>query len=93
MNPHEIAPLGVTVHEAQDEEITQLHEAEHIKLQESIQQRNLRLRELENDQVWLRKKIILKAQRSKGWKTRSREHVSSINQGWQGKVQVIILMN
>jgi len=59
MNPHIITTKGVTVREAQDEEITQLCEAEHIRLQGDIQQGNLRLRELEKDWVQLRKKIIL----------------------------------
>lgn len=47
MNPHIIAPAGATVHEAWDEEITQLCEVEHIRLQEAIWQGNLRLRKLE----------------------------------------------
>jgi len=47
-NPHVIL-IGVTVHETQDDEITQLHKVEHIRLQESIRQGNLQLRELEKD--------------------------------------------
>ena len=59
MNPHIISPIGATVHETHDEEITQLCEVEHIRLQEAIWQGNLRLCKLEKDQVWLRKKRIL----------------------------------
>lgn len=33
MNPHVIELTSVTMHEAQDEEITQLHEVDHIMLQ------------------------------------------------------------
>ena len=36
MNPHEITPTGVTVRKAQDKEITQLREAEYLRVQEAI---------------------------------------------------------
>ena len=36
MNPHVIALVGAIVHETHDEEITQLCEVKHIRLQEAI---------------------------------------------------------
>ena len=35
-NPHVITPVDVTVCEAEDKEFAQLHEVEHIRLQEAI---------------------------------------------------------
>lgn len=49
----------VTVRKDHDEEITQLDEVEHIKIEEAIRLGKLRLHELEKDRVRLRKKIIL----------------------------------
>lgn len=46
MNPHVIEPTGVTVCKAQDEEITQLWEVEHITLQEALRQGNFQLHKL-----------------------------------------------
>jgi len=47
------------MHKAQDEEITQLREVKHIRLQEAIRRGSLRLHELEKDRVRLRKKSML----------------------------------
>jgi len=40
-NPHVMAPAIVTMHDDQDEEVTQLHEVEHIRIQEAIQRGTL----------------------------------------------------
>lgn len=58
-NIHVIAPAVMTACGNQDKEITQLREDEHIRIQEAIQRWNLRLRELEEDRVRLRKKSLL----------------------------------
>lgn len=50
-NTHVIAPTDVTMREAQDEQTTQLCEVEHIRLQGAVWRGNLRLCELEKDQV------------------------------------------
>lgn len=42
-----------------NKETTQLHETEHLRLKEEIQQGNFRLHELEKDQVRLREKSTL----------------------------------
>ena len=76
-----MAPVVVTVRDGQEEELTHIREDEHLRIQEAIRQGNLRLRELEQDQERLRKKIIWMDVEIKGWKMRSCKHVSSINQG------------
>jgi len=80
-SPHVMAPVVVTVRDGQEEELTHIREDEHLRIQEAIRQGNLRLRELEQDQERLRKKIIWMDVEIKGWKMRSCKHVSSINQG------------
>jgi len=50
-NPHEITSIIGTTNEDQSEEMMQPREDEHMQIQESIQQGNLELRELEEDQV------------------------------------------
>jgi len=57
-NLHIIAPIVGIVHEDQNERITWLHEDEHIRMQEGIQRGNLRLRELEEDRIRLRKRSM-----------------------------------
>lgn len=58
-SPFILAPVDTTIHEAQNEGITQSQETEHIRLEEEIRRGNLRLQELEKDQVWLREKSDL----------------------------------
>lgn len=50
-NLHVMAPAVVIVCEDQEEEITQLCEVEHIRIQESIQRGNLKLHKLGKNQV------------------------------------------
>lgn len=58
-NPHAIAPTVGTVREDQDKGIMQLREGEHMQIQEAIRRGNLKLHELEEDRVQLRKKRML----------------------------------
>ncbi len=56
---HIAAPVDTIVCKAWNEGITQPQETEHIRLEEEIRRGNFRLRELEKERVWLRKKSAL----------------------------------
>lgn len=58
-NSHVVDPVVVVAYDGKEEEITHLRKDEHIRIQESIWRGNLKLHELEKDQVQLRKTSLL----------------------------------